>query len=350
MYSFITIPTHPVSVVCMRLKKLETAEFTQWLAERVMRGNLECNRVYLTQTLRKFIIYNAKQKTIYKYVNSLKPFFKFYKGHDLKKLDRTQIEDFIIYLSKSKYALLTKEDIKRALKRFYKELELVQLVDWIKVSRKSPGIPAENLLNMGEVVELIEATACLRDKAIIAVSYDGGLRPAEVLGIKVIDVDLVHNPAHLTVTGKTGTRTIPLTFSAKYLSDYIDATPRLDINGTIWIREESAHCKGNLRYGGFAKMVKELADKIELKKRLYPYVFRHSRFTEYAKFMTNQQLIKFFGTHQIDTYTHLIVQDLDTCIKEEQQKRMLLTNDGDKLDLILKRIDELEEQVMQSQQ
>jgi integrase len=58
-------------------------------------------------------------------------------------------------------------------------------------------------------------------------------------------------------------------------------------------------------------MMRVAAKKIDLGKRLYPYVFRHTRITELANIMSERQLKKYFGTSQLDTYEHLITSDLD---------------------------------------
>ena len=80
--------------------------------------------------------------------------------------------------------------------------------------------------------------------------------------------------------------------------------------------KRSAERPGVLEYAGIRKMLREAAKEIDLGKRLYPYVFRHTRITEFANFMSERQLKKYFGTSQLDTYEHLITSDLDNVVNK----------------------------------
>ena len=44
-------------------------------------------------------------------------------------------------------------------------------------------------LSLGEVVALLDASRCIRERAMLAVAYTGGLRASEVVSLKVADID-----------------------------------------------------------------------------------------------------------------------------------------------------------------
>ncbi len=275
---------------------------------------LPSNRGHILSEIRAWRLRGCKQATMYKHLICLKPFVRLYEHKNLLTVTRKEIEDFMLWLQTAKYSQATKEDMKRAVKRFYSDFGKWELVDWIRLRRKSKGIPREHLLTPEEVGSLINHISSRRDKAIIALYYDAGLRPCELVSIKAGCLDLTSNPAHLTVSGKTGTRTVPISYSVPYLIDYLDSTPRLAPDSCIWVREEKCRRPGVLEYAGIRKMLKEAARKSGLEKRLYPYVFRHTRITEYCNIMTERQLKKYFGTSQLDVYEHLITQDLDNVV------------------------------------
>ena len=69
---------------------------------------------------------------------------------------------------------------------------------------------------------------------------------------------------------------------------------------------------------GLGKMVKEVAAKAGIQKRVYPHLFRHSRASYYANKLTEQQLKAFFGwtggSQMAATYVHLSGRDIDNAV------------------------------------
>ena len=69
---------------------------------------------------------------------------------------------------------------------------------------------------------MIRTARNIRDKAIIALLFDAGIRSGELLNMKIKDVDFNTESAHITVNGKTGMRKVPILFSAPYIARYLD--------------------------------------------------------------------------------------------------------------------------------
>ncbi|MGC8567488.1 MAG: hypothetical protein ACP5M8_07580, partial [Caldisphaera sp.] len=67
-----------------------------------------------------------------------------------------------------------------------------------------------------------------------------------------------------------------------------------------------------------SKMLKEVAVKAGIQKRIYPHLFRHSRASYYANKLTEQQLKAFFGwtggSQMAATYVHLSGRDIDNAV------------------------------------
>jgi hypothetical protein len=70
-----------------------------------------------------------------------------------------------------------------------------------------------------------------RDKCYHAMSRDSACRPHELLKLRIMDVRFKVTPdkkqyAEVTVSGKTGTRSIPLIDSIPYIKDWINQHPQ----------------------------------------------------------------------------------------------------------------------------
>jgi site-specific recombinase XerD len=122
-----------------------------------------------------------------------------------------------------------------------------------------------------------------RDEAILRVLMDTGTRRAEVLGLKVDDVDL--DEGVMTVTGK-GSRTRVVALGAntvqaidRYLrarTRYADLRSRQDRTTAadspfLWLGR-----KGRLQETGLAELVRERGRQAGIPGRLYPHMFRHT--------------------------------------------------------------------------
>ncbi len=119
-------------------------------------------------------------------------------------------------INKSSKASISKDKLRLGLKNFYKWIykteEYPEFVKWIKLSNEgSKKLPAEVLLTEEDIVKLIEVCMNQRDKALIALLWDTGMRVGELLTLKIQDV-LFQNEgiSYVRVSGKTGDRRTPI--------------------------------------------------------------------------------------------------------------------------------------------
>lgn len=116
---------------------------------------LASNRRHMYDEVRAWRLRGCQEKTIYKHFHCLEPFMRLYADKDLLTVGRKGIEDYLLWLQKAtQYAPYTKEDMKRAVKRFYSDFGRWELVEWIRLHRKTKGIPRERLLTPEEVGSL----------------------------------------------------------------------------------------------------------------------------------------------------------------------------------------------------
>ncbi len=264
-------------------------------------------------------------KTAIKHLYSLRTFLKVLgKDIDLQKATRKDIEKAMGNLNATKLSDETKRDIKAIVKQLYKELlgegiYYPPIVAWIKTTgRKGRKMLPEDILSEDEVLRMLDKANGIRDKAIIALLFDSGIRAGELISMRKKDVDLSTEPAHVIVNGKTGMRKIPILFSAPYLAAYLNQLKEKKPNDALWWNMAQSHILGELDGPGLRKRLKEIAKAANIDKRMYPHLFRHSRASNYANRLTEQQLKAYFGwtgdSRMAATYVHLSGRDIDNAI------------------------------------
>lgn len=86
----------------------------------------------------------------------------------------------------------------------------------------------------------------------------------------------------------------------------------------LWVGVGSRNYGKPLKYDAVRMLLRKIAKRAGLKKRVTPHIFRHSRATELAKYLMEAQLREFFGwTKDSDMpaiYVHLSGRDTDKAI------------------------------------
>jgi integrase len=147
----------------------------------------------------------------------------------------------------------------------------------------------------------------LEDTAFALVLWESGARIGELLNLQRKRVSFDHLGAVLLVEGKTGMRRLRL----------IEAAPVLD----EWISCRSYKPEERIfpnTYRAYTKRLQVLAHRASIGKRIYPHLFRHSRATYLASYLTEVQLCVFMGwtigSTMARIYVHLSGADLDAAL------------------------------------
>ncbi|VVB99958.1 Tyrosine recombinase XerA [uncultured archaeon] len=222
------------------------------------------------------------------------------------------------------YSEYTKYDYKAVLKMYFKWLrgndeEFPPEVKWLKIKLKNENhkLP-EDLLTEDEVLKLANAANHPRDKALILVLYETGCRIGELLSLRMKHVHFDQYGAVLRVSGKTGDRRVRIISSAPTLASWIDIYERAkDPDAPLWLQRAHNHKNPLTHIGhrGIYELLRDLAKKAGVRKRIYPHLFRHSRATALAGKFTEAQMKEYFGWVQgsdmAATYVHLSGRDVD---------------------------------------
>ncbi len=189
-------------------------------------------------------------------------------------------------------------------------------VAWIRYKARSKEKLPTEMLSEEDIKKLINAATTLRDKAIIALLYDAGIRVGELLNLKISDLELNEELAHITVMGKTGSRKIPIAFAVLYLASYLQLRESAKPEDPLFVSEGSwRNLQKKTTGAAITKMLRLAAHRVDIKKHIHPHLFRHSRATNLASKLTEPQMRQFFGwsrsSDMPSVYVHLSGRDLD---------------------------------------
>ena len=302
----------------------------------------ETNKKNILSFYQRLLADNLSRARVIYYLNRLLMIGTWVK-RDFDKATRKDIEAVMRAINHMDYTEWTKKDYRVTLKKFYKWLKgcnekgvYPPEVSWIKthVSTDKQDLP-NNLPNEEDVKKMIEAAEHPRDKALIASLYESGCRIGELASLKIGDINFDEYGSFMIVKGKTGSRRVRLVFSSPILASWINVHPEKNkLEAPLWVvigttKSFSKNAKNNsrkygrdwnygLKYRAIASMVKRVAKKAGIKKKVNPHIWRHARATFLANKLTEQQLKHLFGWKQSSkmaaTYVHLSGRDVDDAV------------------------------------
>lgn len=310
--------------------KLEIYNFNrriETVLENIKRSDISPqNKKAITDFYEDLLTRSLSKARLFKYLYTLKNIAKLLEK-PFEQSTRNDISELVRQIEGEKYSDWTKHDYKLILKVFFRWLrktdEYPDEVKWIKPNIKKGILLPEEVLTEDEIKKLAECTDNLRDRAFILALYESGCRVGEILSLRIRNVQFDDYGAVLLVSGKTGDRRVRIIASAPQLSSWIDNHPsKNDIDAPLWVNLGNSKKHQNFGYTSAKKMLKIVAKKAGIRKRIYPHLFRHSRATFLANFLTEAQLKQHFGWAQASdmasTYVHLSGRDVDSALLKLQ--------------------------------
>ncbi|MCK4327023.1 MAG: tyrosine-type recombinase/integrase [Candidatus Diapherotrites archaeon] len=238
-------------------------------------------------------------------------------GKPFNKADKHDIIRLLSWLESTAYKEWTKHDYKVILKSFYKWLnggeEYPKVVSWVKTGMKNGNhMLPEELLTEEDVRALVEACTNPRDKAFVLTLYESGCRISELLTLQVKSVRFDEHGSILRVTGKTGDRRVRVISAAPAIALWLDNHPTR--KGHLFCSLDGT----GINYSTANVLLRRLAKKAGITKRVNPHGFRHARATSLANKLTEAQMKEFFGWAQSSemaaVYVHLLGRDVDDAL------------------------------------
>lgn len=256
------------------------------------------------------------------YINQLRHYIAFFKK-PLNTAVMTDIEEFVEALESDQIRSLAvrfrgvgrsrercsispryKADIKLTVRKFYRWLagtkEYPPLVDWIDTFVKDKPLPA---LTPDQIQRLLDRSASIRQKAIVQILFDGGLRIGELLNIRLYHVKL-HRYEHSSCFvlripySKTMPRVValPLEQSTRLVRLWLEehpARPKISEDGTLEANNQREQLFPMSDHG--VRETVRLLGKKALNERVYPHLLRHTSATYWANKLPYFQFCKRFG-------------------------------------------------------
>lgn len=272
---------------------------------------------------------NYSQQTIRSYTEAVADFAR-YCNTSPDHLGPENIRKYQLHLIHEKrLAWPTLQVRVAALKFFYtqtlKQDWFIQEVAKPKVRRKLPTV-----LSREEVIALLDATPNLKHRALLATLYATGLRCAEVLQLKITDID--SQRMVIRVREGKGQRPRQVMLSPKLLA-LLRAYWRWR-KPTDWLFPgQKPGCP--MHPSGVRQICQQLAEKVGIQKQVSPHIWRHSFATHLLDAGTDLRTIQVLLGHASLKTTAIYLHVSERRVQATQSPledlgiREIMTPDGD---------------------
>jgi integrase/recombinase XerD len=249
-------------------------------------------------------------------------------GLSFESAARQDVENFVGgWLNKQGYKAQTRIDYIIILKRFFKFVRTGSVdreepfpieVRFLKSTMKANERELPEFLAWSEVELMIKVSDNHRDRAMLSVGFEAGLRASELLLMNVGDISFDDLGARARIRhGKTGSRLVRLISSAPILAQFLEVHPRKrDPSAPLWLTESTNHLHERMSWLAWSRRLKQTARDAGLSKRkIHNHLLRHGSATLAAKFLSDSELKVRYGwsmtSKMAAIYVHLSSSDLD---------------------------------------
>lgn len=229
---------------------------------------------------------NYSIQTIENYSSCLKKFFGQSTKDHPKNINETDIKEFLGKFDEPN----TQRGYHSAIKKFYDiclgQKDKFKFIPYCKKSKKLPIV-----LSVEEIQGMFNACTNLKHKTILALLYSAGLRVSELINLKWSHIDRSRMVINIIqAKGKkdrqVGLNETLITILEKYFIQYRSKEYVLNGQTELQYSERSV-----------GQVVKQLALKAGIKKRVYTHLIRHCAFTHMVEMGTDINLIQRLAGH-----------------------------------------------------
>ncbi len=247
----------------------------------------------------------------------------------LQHIKTRNIQDFLVWINEFSISAFSQARILSGIKTFFHFLQIeyqwdsnpAELIESPRLSRKIPTVLS--IQEIDALISAIDLSAAegMRNKAILEILYGCGLRVSELCELKISNLFL--DVEFIKVEGKGNKeRLIPIGEHAiKFLKIYLE---EIRVHQTIKPGMEDyvfLNRRGNpLSRVMIFIIIKDLAEKIRLKKDISPHTFRHSFASHLVEGGADLRAVQdMLGHESISTteiYTHIDKDYLQSIITQ----------------------------------
>lgn len=232
---------------------------------------------------------------------------------------QADILELLAWMERADYSGWTKFTFRTILRQFLAWRGMDS--KFIKVNRRIMR-RQDALLYEPDVLKMIEICEHVRDKAILALLWEGGPRIGEVGNLRMKDVNFEHLGTRLRLFGKTGARAILLVMATPYILEWHKSHPNKGDSEAPFFVNIGKDKGSQMMHAAFFMTLRRLAKKAAIGKRVNPHWFRHSRATDLLKRWPEAQVRVFLGwdpeSPMPGVYNHLAAQDSDDPILKDR--------------------------------
>ncbi len=245
------------------------------------------------------------------YIGKFEKFINYFKDKELVEIDELQIKEYlqqlVIHGKSESYVNQMLNSIK-----FYYEIVLGMPNRFYAIERPKKREKLPKVISLWEVQQLINCTVNIKHRCIISLLYSAGLRRAELLNLKVTDIDS-HRMVINVVQGK-GNKDRLTILSPVVLSELRAYYKAYKPKNFLFEGQSGG------RYGepSVNKIIINAAKKARINKHITPHMLRHSFATHLLESGTDlryiQVLLGHTSSRTTETYTQVATNHIKSIV------------------------------------
>lgn len=204
---------------------------------------------------------------------------------DLDKLNKKNIDAFLVIINHSKLSVWTKNEIKVYLKKFlkwyYKDLDMIENIKKEKFDMDYSKVNENNLLTKDDIDKMYRCSTNHKTSCLLGLLEETGGRAGEIAQLKFKDVNF--NEKYPTVTLYTGknktSRTIPIVRSKEVILKWKHHYSFPDPQPNDFIFVNPLDRTKHITTTAMNKTLRRLSKKAGINKDVWNYLFRHTQLT-----------------------------------------------------------------------
>ncbi|MEX0981137.1 MAG: site-specific tyrosine recombinase/integron integrase [Bacteroidales bacterium] len=263
--------------------------------------------VLLQKFERELNFRNRSKRTETSYLDYTKRFIRYFQGRNFQEISNLEIQEYLNdIILRMGYSYSTLNIHISAIRSFYNLVYRVRLEN-IDIPRPKAAKELPKVLSMEELQRMIERSMNNKHKLIITLLYSTGMRRAEILSVKVTDIDMESGTIRIHGKGNKERTAYISKNLHKLLREYLKGYTPID-----YLLEGQT----GQQYSGTSieKVIKKSATRAGITKRVTPHMLRHSFATHLiTKGAALPYVQKLLGHSNVKTtmiYTHIADNDL----------------------------------------
>lgn len=241
---------------------------------------------YVSQFEQEMKRRNYSSQTVENYSSCIKKFFQQSKSDHPKNIHEKEIKEFLGGFDQPN----TQRSYHSAIKKFYaiclNQKDKFRYIPYCKKSNKLPIV-----LSVDEIQSMFNACENLKHKVVLAILYSCGLRVSELINLKWAHIDRSRMIVNIIQAKGKKDRQVALHQSLiplleKYYHEYRPQEYVLNGQSELQYSERSV-----------GQVIKQLAEKAGIKKRVYTHLIRHCTFTHMVEFGSDINIIQKIAGH-----------------------------------------------------